>query len=88
MKMKKDDLQTIDQIRLLNQNNALKNSNKMAKDNGKFTYLFCQGPYGLTPSARMAGPSLTMKTAPLLNRNMSEYTSQHDQGNSQSWYVS
>jgi hypothetical protein len=31
MKMKKDNLQTIDQIRLLNQKNALKNSNKMAK---------------------------------------------------------
>jgi hypothetical protein len=31
MKMKKDDLQTIDQIRLLKQKNALKNSNKMAK---------------------------------------------------------
>ncbi len=31
MKMKKDDLQTIDQIRLLNQKHALKNNNKMAK---------------------------------------------------------
>ncbi len=51
------------------------------KDNGKFTYLFCQGPCGLTPSARVAGPSLTMKTAPLLHRNVSEYTSQCDQGN-------
>jgi hypothetical protein len=51
------------------------------KDNGKFTYLFCQGTCGLTPSARMAGPSLTMKTAPLLYRNVSEYTSQCDQGN-------
>jgi hypothetical protein len=29
----------------------------------------------------MAGPSLTMKIAPLLNRNVSEYTSQCDQGN-------
>jgi hypothetical protein len=51
--MKKDDLQTIDQIHLLNQKNALKNSNKMAKwkgldkDNGKVTYLFCQGPCGV-----------------------------------------
>jgi hypothetical protein len=34
MKKKKDDLQTIDQIRLLNQKNALKNSNKMAKWKG------------------------------------------------------
>jgi hypothetical protein len=50
-------------------------------NNGKFTYLFCQGPCGLTPSAWMAGPSLTMKTAPLLRRNVSEYTSQCDQGN-------
>jgi hypothetical protein len=32
--MKKDDLQTIDQIRLLNQKNALKNNNKMAKWKG------------------------------------------------------
>jgi hypothetical protein len=84
--MKKDDLQTINQNRLLSQKNALKNCNKMAKwkgldkDNGKFTYLFCQGPCGLTPSAWMAGPSLTMKTAPLLHRNLSEYTSQCDQG--------
>ncbi len=51
------------------------------KDNGIFTYLFCQDPCGLTPSAKMAGPSLTMKTAPLLHRNVSEYTSQCDQGN-------
>jgi hypothetical protein len=29
----------------------------------------------------MAGPSLTMKTAPLLHRNVSKYTSQYDQGN-------
>jgi hypothetical protein len=29
----------------------------------------------------MAGPSLTMKTAPLLHRNVSKYTSQCDQGN-------
>ncbi len=29
----------------------------------------------------MAGPSLTMKTAPLLHRNVSEYTSQYDMGN-------
>ncbi len=34
MKMKKDDLQTIGQIHLLNQKNALKNSNKMAKWKG------------------------------------------------------
>jgi hypothetical protein len=34
MKTKKDDLQTIDQIHLLNQKSALKNSNKMAKWNG------------------------------------------------------
>jgi hypothetical protein len=34
MKMKKDDLQTIDQIRLLNQKNALKDSNEMAKWKG------------------------------------------------------
>ena len=27
------------------------------------------------------GPSLTMKTAPLLHRNVSKYTSQCDQGN-------
>ncbi len=32
--MKKDDLQTIDQIHLLNQKNTLKNSNKMAKWKG------------------------------------------------------
>jgi hypothetical protein len=32
--MKKDDLQTIDQIRLLNQKNALKYNNKMAKGKG------------------------------------------------------
>jgi hypothetical protein len=32
--MKKDDLQTIDQIRLLNQKNALKKHNKMAKWKG------------------------------------------------------
>jgi hypothetical protein len=51
------------------------------KDNGKFTYLFCQGPCGLTPSAWMAGPSLTTKTAPLLHKNVSKYTSQCDQGN-------
>jgi hypothetical protein len=51
------------------------------KDNGKFTYLFCQGPCGLTPSTRMAGPSLTMKTTLLLHRNVSEYTSQCDLGN-------
>ncbi len=64
-----------------------KSNNKIAKwkgldkDNVKFTYLFCQGPCGPTPSARMAGPYLTMKTAPLLHRNVSEYTSQCDQGN-------
>jgi hypothetical protein len=29
----------------------------------------------------MAGPSLTMKTAPLLHRNVSEYTSQYNMGN-------
>jgi hypothetical protein len=64
-----------------------KSNNKIAKwkgldkDNGKFTYLFCQGPCGPTPSARMAGPSLTMKTAPFLHRNVSKYTSQCDQGN-------
>jgi hypothetical protein len=34
MKMKKDDLQTIGQICLLNRKNALKNSNKMAKWKG------------------------------------------------------
>jgi hypothetical protein len=51
------------------------------EDNGKFTFLFCQGPCGLTPSTWMAGPSLTMKTAPLLHRNVSKYTSQCDQGN-------
>jgi hypothetical protein len=34
MKIEKDDLQTIDQIHLLNQKNALKNSNKMAKWKG------------------------------------------------------
>ncbi len=34
MKMKKDDLQTINQIHLLNQKNALKYSNKMAKWKG------------------------------------------------------
>ncbi len=34
MKMKKDDLQTIDQIHLLHRKNALKNSNKMAKWKG------------------------------------------------------
>jgi hypothetical protein len=33
--MKKDDLQTIGQIRLLNQKNALKNNNKMAKWKGQ-----------------------------------------------------
>jgi hypothetical protein len=32
--MKKDDLQTINQIRLLSQKNALKNSNKIAKWKG------------------------------------------------------
>jgi hypothetical protein len=32
--MKKDDLQTIDGIHLLNQKNALKNNNKMAKWKG------------------------------------------------------
>jgi hypothetical protein len=34
MKIKKGDLQTIDQIHLLDQENALKNSNKMAKWKG------------------------------------------------------
>jgi hypothetical protein len=34
MKKKKDDLQTINQIRLLNQKNALKNINKMEKWKG------------------------------------------------------
>jgi hypothetical protein len=34
MKMKKDDLQTINKIRLLNRKNALKNSNMMAKWKG------------------------------------------------------
>jgi hypothetical protein len=34
MEMKKDDLQTINQIRLLNQKNSLKNSNKMEKWKG------------------------------------------------------
>jgi hypothetical protein len=29
----------------------------------------------------MAGPSVTMKTAPLLHRNVSKYTSQCDLGN-------
>ncbi len=29
----------------------------------------------------MAGPSLAMKTAPLLHRNVSKYTSQYDLGN-------
>ncbi len=29
----------------------------------------------------MAGPSLTMKTVPLLHRNVSKYTSQYDMGN-------
>jgi hypothetical protein len=42
---------------------------------------FCQGPCGLAPSIKMAGPSLTMKTAPLLHRNVSEYTSPCDLGN-------
>jgi hypothetical protein len=51
------------------------------KDNGKFTYLFCQDPCGLIPSTWMAGSSLTMKTAPLLHRNVSKYTSQCEQGN-------
>ncbi len=32
--MREDDSQTIDQIHLLNQNNALKNNNKMAKWKG------------------------------------------------------
>jgi hypothetical protein len=32
--MKEDESQTINQIRLLNQNNALKNNNKMAKWKG------------------------------------------------------
>jgi hypothetical protein len=32
------------------------------------------------PFHGIAGPSLTMKTAPLLNRNVSEYTSQDDMG--------
>ncbi len=51
------------------------------KENGKFAYLFCQGPCGPTPFARMAGPSLTMKTAPILHRNVSKYNSQCEQGN-------
>jgi hypothetical protein len=34
MKKKKDDLQTIDQIRLLNQKNALNSKNTMAKWKG------------------------------------------------------
>jgi hypothetical protein len=34
MIMKKDDLQTIDQIRLLNQKNALKSNNKLEKWKG------------------------------------------------------
>ncbi len=64
-----------------------KSNNKIAKwkgldkDNGKFAYLFCQGPCGPTSSTRMAGPFLTMKTAPLLHINVSKYTSQCDQGN-------
>ncbi len=32
------------------------------------------------PFRRVAEPSLTMKTAPLLHRNVSEYTSQDDMG--------
>jgi hypothetical protein len=51
------------------------------KDNGKFTYRFCQGPCGLTRPQGWLGPSLTMKTAPLLHRNVREYTSQCNQGN-------
>jgi hypothetical protein len=34
MKMKKDDLQTIDQVHLLNQKNALNSKNMMAKWKG------------------------------------------------------
>ena len=61
----------------------MKNSNKMAKWKGldKITVNLPIFSGKVHVSARMAGPSLAMKTAPLLHRNVSEYTSQCDQGN-------
>jgi hypothetical protein len=85
--MKQDDLQTTDQICLLNQKNALKNNNKMAKWKGldKITVnlpIFSVKVHVVLPLPQgWLGPSLTMKTAPLLHRNVSKYTSQYDQGN-------
>jgi hypothetical protein len=58
--MKKDDLQTIGQNRLLSQKNASNSYNTMAKDKCldkievNLPVFFCQGPCGLTPSTRMA----------------------------------
>jgi hypothetical protein len=84
--MKKDDLQTIDQIRLLSQKNASNSNITMAKWKGldkinvtlpifsakiRAVKLRLQG---------WQGPSLTMKTAPFLRRKVSNYTSQCDQG--------
>ncbi len=84
--IKKDDLQSVNQIRLLNQRkaNSLTNSNKMAKWKGldKITVklpIFSVKVHVVQPLP-VAGPSLTMKTAPLLHRNVSKYNSQYDMG--------
>jgi hypothetical protein len=85
--MNKDDLQTIDQIHLLNQKNALKSKNTMAKLKGldKITVnlpIFSVKAHAVSPLLQgWLGPSLTMKTDPLLHKNVSEYTFQCDQGN-------
>jgi hypothetical protein len=85
--MKKDDLQTIDQICLRSQKNASNSHDTMAKEKGldkievnlPIFSVKAHADY-LRPQGWL-GPSLTMKTAPLLHRNVSEYTSQCDQGN-------
>ncbi len=87
--MKKDDLQTTNgpnpsasPENASNSNNTmakLKGLDKMKVNKGMFTYLFCQGPCGLTLAARIARTPSTMKTAPLLRKKVSNYTSQCDQ---------
>jgi hypothetical protein len=93
--MKKDDLQTIDQIHLLSQKNASNSDDTMAKEKGldevevNLPVFFCQGPCGLTPLARMTRTLLDNKKHILFSIEMWASTVPNvTRVISQSWYAS
>jgi hypothetical protein len=76
----------MDQIHLLSQKNASNSNDTMAKWKGldeiKVSLpIFSVKGHAVYPQPQgWLGPPLTMKTAPLLRRKVSKYTSQCDQG--------